>query len=593
MADLIAQGPQPHQRWRRELPLGEELLIGREAGPWSVGWDEHISRRHALLEWRGSRLHVTRLPTARNPLFLHGEARDDFQLEAGEHFVIGQTTFTVSSDQLSVVDDPSEPLQEQAFSRQSLQQVPYRNAAFRLEVLSRLPDAISNALSDQDLFVRLVNILLAGIPRAELVALVAVRHEPEGPEVDVLHWDRRKQTGAEFHPSRRLINGAVERRQSVVHLRSPKRDATGSAYTLQENVDWAYCTPVSGEACAGWAIFVAGRFGADQQTPSPTHDPFDLREDLKFTELVASTLSSLRQVRALQQQQATLSHFFAPAVMRAMALESPEKVLAPRETRVSVLFCDLRGFSLSAERNADDLLALLNRVSQALGVMTHEILEFGGVLGDFQGDAAMGFWGWPLAQPDAVTRACQAALAIRREFEAAAQQPGHPLSDFRVGIGLATGKAVAGQIGTKDQVKVTVFGPVVNLASRLEGMTKLIRAPILIDATTAEALRGAVPTTVARCRRLARVRPYGMDKAVEIAELLPPEADDPRLTDAHLAAYEQALDAFLEGHWSEAMEFLQQVPAKDRVKDFLTVFIAQHNRTPPRGWDGVIELTSK
>ena len=88
-------------------------------------------------------------------------------------------------------------------------------------------------------------------------------------------------------------------------------------------------------------------------------------------------------------------------------------VLAPRETEVAVLFCDLRGFSRHSERSADDLLGLLNRVSQALGVTTHEIREQGGVLGDFHGDAAMGFWGWPLPQPDAAVRACLAALAIR------------------------------------------------------------------------------------------------------------------------------------------------------------------------------------
>jgi len=82
-------------------------------------------------------------------------------------------------------------------------------------------------------------------------------------------------------------------------------------------------------------------------------------------------------------------------------------------------------------------------------------------VGDFQGDAAMGFWGWPLRQPDAVLRTCRAALAVRAEFEAT--------EGFHAGIGVATGPAVAGKIGTVDQVKVTVFGPVVNLASRLEG----------------------------------------------------------------------------------------------------------------------------
>jgi adenylate cyclase len=238
-------------------------------------------------------------------------------------------------------------------------------------------------------------------------------------------------------------------------------------------------------------------------------------------------------------------------------------------------------------------MGLLQRVSKALGVMTHHILEQHGVIGDFQGDAAMGFWGWPIAQPDMVGRACQAALSIRAAFEAASRQAGHPLADFHVGIGVATGRAVAGGIGTIDQLKVTVFGPVVNLASRLEGMTKTIRAPILLDESTARMARQQLASHAARVRRVAVVRPYGLDESLEVSELLPPASDFPQLTDQHLASYEAALDAFLAGQWTEALELLHDVPARDRVKDFLTIFIAQHNRTPPPRWDRVVPLESK
>ena len=110
---------------------------------------------------------------------------------------------------------------------------------------------------------------------------------------------------------------------------------------------------------------------------------------------------------------------------------------------------------------------------------------------------------------------------------------------------MATGRAVAGKIGTVDQVKVTVFGPVVNLASRLEGMTKILQAPILLDEATARIVRQQVPRDVARVRRLAIVRPYGLDTPLEVSELLPPVSQYPELTDEHLEYYEAALDAFL------------------------------------------------
>ena len=190
-------------------------------------------------------------------------------------------------------------------------------------------------------------------------------------------------------------------------------------------------------------------------------------------------------------------------------------------------------------------------------------------------------------------RTCRAALGIRAEFEAAARDCQSSLAGFHVGIGIATGNAVAGKIGTVDQVKVTVFGPVVNLASRLEGMTKILRAPILLDEPTAQAIRGQVPRDVARVRRLAVVRPYGLKTPLEVSELLPPESQYPILTDEHLGFYESALDAFLAGRWPEAYELLHRIPTEDTVTDFLTVYIAQQNRTAPADWDGVIALSSK
>jgi len=168
-------------------------------------------------------------------------------------------------------------------------------------------------------------------------------------------------------------------------------------------------------------------------------------------------------------------------VLAAIGTDSDPTLLAPRESNVTVMFCDLRGFSRQAETSRNDLAGLLDRVSQALGVMTRHISEYGGVIGDFQGDAAMGFWGWPVAADDDPLRACRAALAIRAEFAEAARTPGHPLADFRMGIGLARGTAVAGRIGTGEHFVFTAFGPVVNLASRLEGMTKQLHAPIIID----------------------------------------------------------------------------------------------------------------
>ncbi len=581
MADLIAQGAEISQRWRRTLPVDKPVIIGRESGAWSTPWDDRVSREHARICWDGKRLAVERIESARNPVFLQGRQVEQFQLASGEHFVIGNTSFTLSADRMRVTLDAPRPDREQSFSAAELKRIAFRHANERIEILSRLPDVIKGAASDNELYVRLINLVLSGVPRADAAALVVADGGAANVPARVLHWDRRWLAAGDFQPSQRLINQAVARRESVMHTWTTSNPAPTVDFTMSESIDWAFCTPLPGEACRGWALYLAGRFGSS--TPEGMdYDPTDLRDDVKFTELAAATLSSLRELRRLGRQQAGLAQFFAPVVMEALATDDPEKVLAPRETEVAVLFCDLRGFSRTSERAARDLMGLLERVSRALGVMTHQILDHGGVVGDFHGDAAMGFWGWPLGEPRATERAALAALGIQAQFEAAARQSNHPLADFRVGIGIATGNAVAGKIGTADQVKVTVFGPVVNLAARLESMTRHLHASVLLDSDTAVSLVRTMPATVGRVRRLAVVQPYGLERSVEIHELLPPAEECLDDTERSLRNYDAALTAFIAGDWPQAREIFDRVSPKDRAKEFLTAFMKQNGGAPRR-----------
>jgi adenylate cyclase len=358
-----------------------------------------------------------------------------------------------------------------------------------------------------------------------------------------------------------------------------------------QEFDWAYCTPIPGPN--SWGFYVAGRLGTTLQPGATLADSIQLESDVKFTELVAEIISTVRRQTQLERQQAAFRQFFAPPILEALGENLDTSLLEPRECDVTVMFCDLRGFSQRAEEAAGDLIGLLERVSRALGVMTQEILLHGGVTGDFQGDAALGFWGWPFASDEAPLNACRAALAIRAAFEKNRRQKHHPLADFAMGIGIAHGRAVAGKIGTSDQVKVTVFGPVVNLASRLESMTKQLRVPILLDEATAALVRRKLPATDGRLRRLARVLPYGMETPVTISELVPPLADSPDLTDEHLKLYEQGVDHFLGGDWEQAYHCFHQMPATDRAQDFLAQQIMQHNRIAPATWDGIVRMPSK
>lgn len=595
MAYLIAEGNGPNQRWRRKLVVGERHWIGRASGPWSTPWDDLISRRHIEIFWDHGRLSVLVNAEAKNPVFFRGHKCDQFFARTGEHFVIGKTTFTVADEYARAESDGPQPMTEMTFSPQDLRKSSFRDPDPRIAALSRLPEIISGSSSDSEMLIRLVNLLLTGIgpARAAAVASGGLRDQ----DVQVLHWDRRISTSNVFRPSARLIRRSLELGESVVHIWTKSAYPGEGEFTLSEGVDWAFCTPMpllptSFSSHSRWVIYVTGAF-PDEAGWSAQSDY--LRDDLKFTEFVAAVFGSLREAHSLTRRQASLSNFFSPIVLEAIGEADPDKVLAPKESQVSVLFCDLRGFSRKSEHERGNLLGLLERVSKSLGVMTKEILSTGGVVGDFHGDAAMGFWGWPIPQADRALRACRAAIAIRNEFaSASSSEDSRFMADFQVGIGIASGNAVAGKIGTIDQVKVTVFGPVVNLASRLEGMTKTLRAPILIDQATMDSLRGfPLEGEPFRVRRVAKVRPYGMESELEIGELVGPAGASGELSNDAICDYEQGLNAFLSGDWKTAMQQLHKVPAEDLVKDFVTVFIAQNGRTPPPDWKGCIPMTSK
>jgi len=587
---LTAAGPDDGQLLEQLLRPGRTYLIGRDAtADIVVPWDDRISRRHARVTVRNGSVDVERLESAKNPVFFEGLQKDRFRAPLGRHFVVGETVFQISRPDTATAVSSEEPIRQVTFDRAELEKVRYRDADKRIAVLANLPEVIGGARTEAELFDRLCKLILAGVSIADAAAILEI---PKDEPPRLRHWERRRETAGEFRPSNRLVVDAVRNeRRTVLHVwNAPAEEA--EEYTQMAEFDWAFCTPVivpSGEA---WALYVAGRLDVpylDGRTPSA--QSLDLQADVKFTELVAEIISAVRRVNVLERERAAFRQFFAPPVLSA--LEGNPDLLEPRETDVTVLFCDLRGFSQKAEAAADNLIGLLNRVSSALEIMTEQIHKYGGVTADFQGDAALGFWGWPIATREAPLDACRAALGIRAAFDDIRADESHPLANFSMGIGIAHGRAVAGKIGTRDQVKITAFGPVVNLASRLEGMTKKLRVPIAMDDSTAALVRRHLDSHHGRVRNLATIQPYGIETPVRVSELVPPLEECPELTDELLATYDQGVAHFEQGDWEAAHRCFRKMPENDRAQDFPEMYIVQHNRIAPPDWDGVIRMSSK
>ena len=546
-------------------------------------WDDRISRRHVEITVDATGVQLTRLSDASNPIFVDGAEVSSSSLSSGQSFVIGSSRFELQ--QVTQTDSPGNQIVQQlAIDRQQLQRVRYDDAAKRIEVLTSLPAVIRESGVERDLHVRLASLLLAGVQNADGVAIVGLS---ENLRPRVFHQEQRFETGTLMQPSVRLISNAMEQQTTVLHVWD-KSNASDSLYTQVAGFGWAYCTPFA-DLSGDRALYITGRSEPD----NPEAGERRLHADIKFTEFIADIVGSLQRQRRLERQQSGLRQFFSPPILEALGRDLDTSLLEPRECDVTVLFCDLRGFSHRAEEESDNLTGLLERVSLALEVMTSQILRFGGVTGDFQGDAALGFWGWPINSDESALNACRAALAIREEFSKAQADPENPLKDFETSIGIAHGRAVAGKIGTREQVKVTVFGPVVNLASRLESMTRELHVSVLIDEYLDQQIRQKMAPSEGRVRRLLQVLPYGMDRPLLVSELVPAEHRLPLLTDQHLADFEKGVTSFIAGQWGDAWKFLHRMPAEDRAQDYLSMLITQHDRKSPADWDGIVRMKKK
>lgn len=597
MPELVIAGPDASQRRRLTLPEGETIRLGRapQSG-FAVPWDQMISREHADLRLGHGEVLVQCLEKARNPVYYLGEPVREFTMSVGEMFRIGSTSFRLVEGDITT--DAPENYEELAYRQDELKAFKFRNAEHWLDVLSNLPNVISQSHNDEAFASRLVEVLLDAVPRADAAAVVfydteSMSHAPlHSAAPAMMRWDSRRTDISGFRPSRRLILSSLERDESLLHIWNA--DESSEKFTYSGRFDWAFCVPFRREAGGSWCLYVSGNLEEQASLPQILSGD-ELKEELRFIELLAEFTGAVRQVRVLEQQSAGMRQFFSPNIRETVTSVGAESLLAPKETEITVLFCDVRGFSKEAEQHQHNLHTLLARVSKALGIMSKAIFNYDGVIADFQGDAALGFWGWPVSASDGPLPACRAALAIHKMFSAM-NTPNQPQTEggFQVGIGIAYGKAIAGKIGTDEQAKVGVFGPVVNLGSRLESMTKRLRASILLDEPTAEYVRQNLPPAEGRCRRLGLFRPYGMESTLVVSELLPPVEQAPDISDDNLIQFEQAVDAFTGGRWQEALSLLDQLPTADRTKDFIrATIIGSSDYQPPPNWDGVFKMSEK
>jgi len=265
---------------------------------------------------------------------------------------------------------------------------------------------------------------------------------------------------------------------------------------------------------------------------------------------VAAGLARMEQEREAVAARVRFEQFFSAELAEQLALQ-PD-LLAGRDTEVSVLFADIRGFSRIAEQlGATGTMAWINDV---LDVLSDCVIRHGGVLVDYVGDELLAMWGAPIAQPGHALCAARAAVEMWQslhDFNARwAKRLGE---ETRLGIGINSGVARVGNTGSRRKFKYGPLGNTVNLASRVQGATKHLRAGMLVTAATQARLDASLAT-----RRLCQVRVVNIVEPVTLYELRPvAEPTWPALCER----YEQALAHFEVGDFSQSLKTLRESPA--------------------------------
>ena len=292
-----------------------------------------------------------------------------------------------------------------------------------------------------------------------------------------------------------------------------------------------------------------------------------------------------RRRRAIQR---AFGHFLAPSLVDEM-VEDPKALSLGGEARdVTIMFADLSGFTaLSTMVGPEELMRVTNHY---LALIADEVDASGGYVDKFIGDAVMAIWGAPVADEDHAHSAVAAALRMALAIEAtAAEAVARGEHGFGIKIGLHSGPAIVGNVGSERRYNYTAVGETVNIASRLEGLPGIYGCPLLVGDTTRDRLSERV-----LLRELDRVVVKGRERPVPLHEPLAAleaaSADDR----ARAAGYEAALADYRARRFAEAATTWRALGPDDGPAAVMAKRAESYRAPPPpENWDGVFVMTGK
>jgi class 3 adenylate cyclase len=304
----------------------------------------------------------------------------------------------------------------------------------------------------------------------------------------------------------------------------------------------------------------------------------------------------VEQLRQKERMRETFGKYVDPRIVEGL-IDRPMLAVDGQRRVMTVLFCDVKGFTSASEgMTPQGLVKVMNRY---FSVMSAPIRDHGGIIDKYIGDAIMAYWGPPFTEDaDQARLASLAAIemlarvaSLRSEFPEILGVRSLPIS-FDIRIGIATGEALVGSIGSELMMSYTVMGDTVNLASRLEGANKVYGSRILVSEATVAGAADAI-----EAREIDRVVLLGQTEPQAVFDILGRKGELTAAQTELLTHFSEGLVAYRARRWDEALRAfvaaLESVPNDGPSMTFIKRIDSLKKTPPGEDWDGSWRLAQK
>jgi adenylate cyclase len=508
------------RQWQFTLAPQTTCTIGRAPDNSVVLDDPRASRYHAHINQADSGAFVIidgaviggQLRRSANKVFINGESSFEHQLTNGDRVTIGASTLRFEQpveERTTDVRYDDKPLGHTHLlisandvmstvlrSKDEVAASPQRDKVLEslqrkaniLTALYEMSKTLGSVFDLNAIFEKATDIIFRSTPADRVVALLA---EQDGSALEdsnlTLIAVRARDKKLEAHARKLSIGRTITRKVMKDRVALLSQDAAaeeqfaGVDSIVSQGVRSTICAPLAAESRVHGALY------ADRLDPFAAFKPDDLELISAVAAQTAIAVENARAHERLAREEVARANYsrFLPEYVVKQMLENPDSFkLGGLNQTITVLFADIRGFtSISEHAPPEKIVSLLNRYFSA---MTDIIFAHGGTLDKYLGDGLMALFGAPTATPDDASNALNAAVAMQRRLLGINQElRGEGFPEIGVGMGLHTGEAIVGYIGSERRSEYTAIGDTVNTSSRLESNAR--GGEILISDATAQA----------------------------------------------------------------------------------------------------------